>query len=84
MLILCTSKYIRLASCVHNSTHCILLCTHIMYIIHSIMYTRVQNAFWPVWSHLSGVISQMLTDSQSKCVCVHEEGLLCTSALAVV
>ena len=46
MLILCLSKYIKLASCVHNSTHCILWSTHIKYIMHFIMYTRVQNAFW--------------------------------------
>ena len=46
MLILCMSKYIKLASCVHSHTHCILLSTHIKYIMHSIMYTGVQNAFW--------------------------------------
>ena len=55
MLILCTSKYIWLAICVHNSPHCILWSTNIKYIMHSIMYTRVQNAFWLVWSHLSRV-----------------------------
>ena len=39
--ILCISKDVRLASCVHNSTHCILFSTH-KYIMHSVMYTRLQ------------------------------------------
>ena len=45
MLILGASKYIRLTSCAYNNTHCILLSTY-KYIMHSIMYIRVQSASW--------------------------------------
>ena len=56
MLILCTSKYIRLASCVHNSTHRILLSTSEY--VHNAILLCTQDKSTEcilVWSHLSRV-----------------------------
>ena len=58
MLILCTSKYVRLASSVHNSTHCILEYVHnAFYLVHK--STKMH----------SGVVSSEQSPGKTICKC---------------